>query len=301
MISFRYHLVSIVAVFFALALGILMGTNLLNQGVIEELQRQTDLAKARANNLREELDRVDGELTTFRTLTEDIEDLILDGKLAGQETVIVTAEGVDVALVGDSRDALERAGAQVVGLVFLTPRMGLGDDAARSDLAGILGRSESDPAELLEAEAGTAFGQRLVDGDGGFGIDVLGELSAAGFVSVRGQTDLSRIGGSDQVVVALAGDDDDPAANPVPFLLSMLTAVAEEGGAAVASEITEPAYPFVSLVRDAPELDGNLVTVDDGDTAPGRLGLVLGLQRLLQTGQGGDYGTDGDLPLIPTP
>jgi hypothetical protein len=301
LISFRYHLVSIVAVFFALALGMLMGTNLLNQGVIEELQRQTDAAKARANNLREELDRVDDELTTLQTLTGDIEDLILDGKLADRETVIVTADGVDVALVADARDALERAGAEIVGLIFVTPRIGLEDDAARSDLAGIVGGSASDPTEALATEAGAAFGQRLVDGSDGFGLDVLAELSGSGFVSVRGQTDLTTIGGSDQVLVALAGDDDEPSADPVPFLMSMLDEVVQGGGAAAAAEVTDPAYQFVSLVRDLPELDGNVVTVDNGDSAPGRLGLVLGLERLLQTGQGGDYGIDGDLPLIPPP
>ena len=35
MVSFRYHVVSIVAVFLAIGLGILMGTTVVRQGVVE--------------------------------------------------------------------------------------------------------------------------------------------------------------------------------------------------------------------------------------------------------------------------
>ena len=41
MISFRYHVVTIVAIFVALAVGILMGTTLLDQGLVSDLQRRT--------------------------------------------------------------------------------------------------------------------------------------------------------------------------------------------------------------------------------------------------------------------
>jgi hypothetical protein len=59
-------------------------------------------------------------------------------------------------------------------------------------------------------------------------------------------------------------------------------------------------FPYVALVRAA-GLDG-VVTVDDLDRAAGGSALVLGLDRLLSTGQGGDYGVkDGAEPLPPPP
>jgi hypothetical protein len=57
---------------------------------------------------------------------------------------------------------------------------------------------------------------------------------------------------------------------------------------------------FVPLLRDG-GLDG-LVTVDDLDESRGGAELVLGLERLLLSGQGGDYGVKGDAaPLPPSP
>ena len=42
MISLRYHLVSIVAVFLALALGVVVGTTVVNQGIVDETPRPSD-------------------------------------------------------------------------------------------------------------------------------------------------------------------------------------------------------------------------------------------------------------------
>ena len=48
---------------------------------------------------------------------------------------------------------------------------------------------------------------------------------------------------------------------------------------------------FVEDLRASNALSGDqLVTVDDVDRAMGQIALDLGLQRLLDLGQGGDYG-----------
>jgi hypothetical protein len=60
------------------------------------------------------------------------------------------------------------------------------------------------------------------------------------------------------------------------------------------------AVPFVDLLRRGGP-DG-VVTVDDVDESRGGAALVLGLQRLILTGEGGDYGVkDGSEPLPPPP
>ena len=46
MISFRYHVVSIVAVFLALALGVVVGTTALNGPITTDLRNKVDTAKA---------------------------------------------------------------------------------------------------------------------------------------------------------------------------------------------------------------------------------------------------------------
>ena len=46
MISFRYHLVSIIAVFLALALGIVVGTTALNGPITTDLRKQVNTLKS---------------------------------------------------------------------------------------------------------------------------------------------------------------------------------------------------------------------------------------------------------------
>ena len=54
MIDFRYHLVSIVAIFLALAIGIVIGTTALNGPVTEALQKGNASLNGDLNNLRDQ-------------------------------------------------------------------------------------------------------------------------------------------------------------------------------------------------------------------------------------------------------
>ena len=57
MINFRFHLVSLIAVFLALAVGIVMGYGVLGQPTVDTLQRRIDNVEANANRIRRENDR----------------------------------------------------------------------------------------------------------------------------------------------------------------------------------------------------------------------------------------------------
>ena len=46
MIPWRYHLVSIMAIFLALGLGVLVGTTVINPGLVKNLSSQTERADA---------------------------------------------------------------------------------------------------------------------------------------------------------------------------------------------------------------------------------------------------------------
>ena len=55
MISFRYHIVSIIAVFLALALGIVVGTTALNGPITKDLRHQVDSLKGDRNSLSDQV------------------------------------------------------------------------------------------------------------------------------------------------------------------------------------------------------------------------------------------------------
>ena len=305
MISFRYHIVSIVAVFLALALGVLLGTTVVNQGVIENLSQRTNSAVTRSEQLRSQVSELQAELRSWDQFGAAVEPMLISGQLNAREVVIVTQEGVDAAEVDGVRQALTDAGASVVSVIVVTNRMALLDEDARTELQTIIGplAPADDPAALSEAAAGE-LAARLTNGPAGGTTDLLSELIDGRFLVVRGGTGtIEQIGRASQALSILAGGNREPVLSPESFLAPLTVALAENGRPVVAAETAETAYPFVPILRRDGSLDGQVVTVDNADTMPGRIAVVLGLRDLLQEpGRGGHFGVKGGASaLIPQP
>ncbi|MBI2236944.1 MAG: copper transporter [Actinobacteria bacterium] len=313
MISFRYHLVTIVAVFLALGLGLLAGTTVLNPRVVTTLENRTESLLRTVGDLR---GRVDDLQATVSQLQEagDILPYLDSGGLVGTRVVIVTHDGVDDTLLAEARRALDTAGADVVAILSATDRIGAPDLATQQSLAGILGFQVSDPPPDLLDRAALLLGERLADGPRAVGqeepVDVLEELLSAGFLAVpAGSPGISDatvpgIGGRDQVLVVLGGGDGEPAVAPETFLVPLVNELVRRNVAVAAGEGTSTSYPFVETLRtDGAAREGDrMVTVDDLDLNLGGAALVLGLEQLLSTGQGGNYGVKagatGPIPRI---
>ena len=132
---------------------------------------------------------------------------------------------------------------------------------------------------------------------------MLVQLLSGGFLAPVGPAPdaatLQELGSPGQVVVVLSGGQgDEPVPAPEAFAVPLVETLAGLGRSVGAGESLATQFPFVALVR-ATGRDG-VVTVDDLDQAAGGSALVLGLDRLLSTGEGGDYGVkDGAEPLPP--
>jgi len=303
MISFRYHLVSIVSVFLALALGVLVGTTVVNEGLLQELNRRTEDAVKSADELRREVSDLRDEVRTRDQFAQAAERVLIEDRLTGREVVMVTLEGVDASDVDGVRRSLEDAGASVVAEMVITARMALTDEEAVSDLAAALDMLGSAGAEALSESAAQQLGSRLATGPDEIDSDLLVELTTSGFVDVQGTVAFEQIGGEDQALVLLAGGVGQPLVEPELFLAPLTEALAQAFRPVVAAETLDSEYAFVSIVRNNGGIAGSLVTVDNADQLPGRVAIVLGLHHLLLTpGRGGDYGVkDGAGSLLPQP
>jgi hypothetical protein len=313
LISFRYHLVSIVAVFLALALGVLVGTTVVNQGVVDDLNRRVDSALARSQQLRDQVASLQTDVRSWDTFGRTVEPVLISDQLPGRRVVMVTLEGVDLAAVDGVRQALVDSGATVESVLFVTPKMALADPDSQARLASILGVSSTDPSQLAQTAAQRLAG-RLAAGlppaasaSGSEQLippDLLAELVGADFLAVKGGNgSLGDVGAPDQAVVVLAGGSQDAVVEPGAFLEPFTAALAVSSHPVVAAESVNTVYPFVPLVREDAAVNGRVVTVDNADTMIGQVALVLGLRDLLATpSQTGHYGVKpGANSLIPKP
>jgi hypothetical protein len=301
-ISWRYHLVSIVAVILALALGVLAGATVVGDRFVDQLQNQTD-------NLQQRADVAEEDAARLREFANQASLLLTAGALVGPtgvgvDVVLVTQEPVDDDLRNQVLQSLEAAGANVVAQLTATER--LTDPASQEDLAALVDRPGLAPTALPSALA-VKVGARLkglsTQTDG---TDLLEELDPFVVVDPARDVDLRDVGGPSTVVVVLANDTSDPPTlDPqvflVPFAAELTKSPTNPVGAGEGSEST---VGFVNAVRDDGDAfpDGILVTVDDLDEAIGRTALVLGLANLIAApGSGGDYGDNGSGFLPPPP
>jgi len=303
LISFRFHLVSIVSVFLALALGVLVGTTVVNQGVLNDLRHRTDSAVDRSRTLEKQVADLQGQLKDWGNFATSVEPLLVDGQLTGRDVVLVTQEGVDAADLEGVRRTLQDAGGKVVSELVITKRMALTEQRARADLAELVGSSQStDPVDLAEEAAGR-FAARLTGGPDTPEADLLDRLRTSGFLIIRGGGTPQDIGATFQSFVLLAGGRDPPLLDPAQFLQPLASSLVESSRPVVAAETTETASSLVTLIRQDGSMDGHLVTVDNADQIPGRVALVFGLRDLLASpGKGGDYGVKDDASgILPKP
>lgn len=304
MISLRYHIVAIVAVFLALAVGVLVGGAFVQPALEEHLRSQTDELSQLNDDLRQQKDEVRAQLAATDAFVQAALPYLTEDRLLGRSVVVVTQEGVEDAVLGQAQRSLQEAGATVVAVISAREEIASEDPVTQARLAELLGIVGS-PSDPLPALTASALATRLANGGGGAQPqdDLLAQLLSAGFLAPVGsglsESTLAEIGSVGQVVVVLGGGPDEaPVLPPEAFAVPLVDGLAALDTMVAAGESATTVLGFVEDVRGA---DG-IVTVDDLDLSMGGAALVLGLDELLSTGQGGAYGIkDGAEPLPPLP
>ena len=115
MIDFRYHLVSIVAIFLALSLGLLLGSTELKPYVQRGLN---GLSKTQHNEIESLLgtrSQLQSQISSENQFALANAPSILHNVLADQQVVLVLAPGATGSVTSGITQALETAGAKVTG------------------------------------------------------------------------------------------------------------------------------------------------------------------------------------------
>ncbi len=121
MIDFRYHIVSIVAIFLALAVGIVLGAGPLQQQIGETLNQQVANLRREKIELRDELALAQGQVATVDEILGQRSEKLLAGELRSQSVLLLVLPGADRAAARDLSKVLLQSGAKVTGQVRLEP------------------------------------------------------------------------------------------------------------------------------------------------------------------------------------
>lgn len=270
MFDFRYHVASLVAVFLALVIGILVGVGIAGRGVREDALRR-DLANARS-----QLDQSQGKsafLERRQKATQDFVDesypALMAHRLDGKRIALVFVGSVD----DDVRSSVQKAVGDAGGKVAFMRALKLPVD--RKTMQSALARRR----QLIASYAGD-------DGLGKLGQGLAQELVAGGDTPLWNavgprliEEQTGRFGKADGVVVTrTVGPQRGPTGR---FLKGLYAGLGTASVPAVGVESSDASTTAVAVLRDA-----GLSTVDDLEQPTGRLALAL----LLEGGPSGRYG-----------
>ncbi|MGN6587257.1 MAG: copper transporter [Solirubrobacterales bacterium] len=271
--SARYHTASLIAVFLALAIGILIGAEFGGDAL---KNTRKDLEHSLVGNLQDARSRageLSGELNRSNEFGERVYPVLTREHLKGMRIAIVALGGLPTDLTADVENALGPTGARLVGVgVVREPvdLVGLAGDLAKTRFADL----RTNPDALTEL--GTGLGRQLVLG---------GTLPEV----VRGQL-FSRasgtFGGLDGVIVVRNQPE-----NMGPVQRSR----ANQLETALMSGITASRAPTVGIETTTTEpssvsffQSNDLASVDDADLTAGQLAMVYAMR-----GAEGSFGVKG--------
>ena len=302
MIDFRYHVVSIVAVFLALALGLFIGATSLRDTVKGDITTRTDAVFHTNQTLRSQIGDLKSQLKDAQSFDSGLTPYAVQGRLAGESVVVISAPGVDGNIRNNILKSLSLAGANVTADVRLQNQL-LDPNQAQflstlTDQVAISGHSVPNASgnaralALLADVLVTSPQQKPVARTAA--TRVLSAFAAGSLLSTSGD---STQPGSVAVLIAPPGPPAmaSPSPSPGTDTSSLLTTFARDldanstGTVVAGPQTSDQSGGLIDQIRHDKTLDGLVSTVDDADLPSGIITTVLALAE--QTGGGaGNYG-----------
>lgn len=163
MINFRFHLISLVAVFLALGVGVAMGASFVDRATVDSLRgRVDDLDEgyrrrgAELDATADQLSEVDGQAGALSGPDSEA----VTGRLSEQPVVFVTSDGIPGDVLDSARTTLAASDAVLSGTVRLQPAIGLEDEGVLRRVRDRLGFRTGEVGEVRDAvvdDLGTAL------------------------------------------------------------------------------------------------------------------------------------------------
>ncbi len=301
MISLRYHVISIAAVFLALAVGVVLGSTTLSRTLLSGLDNENEDLVEQVNHLESDKNAQAARLADADSFAASVGPMAVQGQLAQRTVVIVTTADARPA----DRDALKTliasSGATVTGELQLTesfndPRKAdqLKDIVVRLLPAGVQLPTASDPGTL----AGGLLGPLLLISKDDNKPQASQEETA---VALSGLTEGGFVKAAQglkpaQLAVVLTGGaaKGDGAGDQAATVARFATQLDRSGAGTVLAGGAGSAdgTGALGVVRADTAATSILSTVDNVDTPAGRVVTVLALREQLEGGVG-RYGNAG--------
>jgi hypothetical protein len=311
-IDFRFFLVSIAAVFLALAVGVALGAGPLKGEIDQQLRANVTQLSDEKDDLRTQMDaleRADRYRDTFATT---IAPGLIANKLNGHQVVLVALPGSDRKLLKTISDSIKAANGTVTGTVEVTQKWGdptnrqFMEDLTAQVIPGDIdlpsdGTAYDRAGALLARAVVTKDAKQIGQPDSGtttiIGAFAEGDLVKASDKLPRGDLAV--------VVAPVVKKDQKPPEGDDPNLAWVAIAKAMDsasrGAVVVGDQTTASELGMLASLRADTQITSQVSSVDVANLPSGQVAMVWALLEQAQ-GKAGQYGavgtTDGALPKL---
>jgi Copper transport outer membrane protein, MctB len=312
MISLRQHAFSLAAVFLALAVGVVLGSGFLSDTLLSSLRDEKRDLYTQINGLNDQKNILTEKLSAANNFDNQLVGRIVHDAL-GARTVVVfrtpDAKDDDVAAVSK---VVGQAGGTVTGTVSLTQEFVDANSAEklRSVVnSSILPAGAQLSTKLIDqgSQAGDLLGiTLLINPNPTPAVEdvqrdtVLAALRDTGFITYQPS---DHIGAANVAIVVTGGALPQDAGNQGVSVARFSAALAPHGSGTLLAgrDGSATGGAAVAVTRADAAMAAAISTVDDVDTAPGRITAILGLHDLINGGHVGQYGTGHGATSITVP
>jgi hypothetical protein len=319
-IDFRYHLVSIVAVFLALAIGIVLGSTELQGPAYNLLDKTTSKLQNELGQVSSQRDAAQQQATEGEMYAQAVEPTVLRGLLTKQRLLIVTEPGAQSSVVSGISTAALAAGASITGQINLATKFfdtsGTTQDSLNQttlDVAQAAGVQldssatyQQQAAQVIASEilttTASSDGKPPAADQATNAATMLQAYAASQFLSTTGQPANSA---TLAIVVTPQNPPPDGSADQVDqVLIPLVTELAAKSSATVVvgSSAGSGAGSPIAVLRSN-NVSSQVSTVDDADLVAGQTVAMQALAVRLAGGKAGSYGftANGATAIAPSP
>jgi Copper transport outer membrane protein, MctB len=305
-INFRYHVVSLTAVFLALAIGLVVGTAALNGPVSENLRAQLTALNKDNNAKRDQVNQYKDELNRNQDFANETAPYVLAGKLATRKIAVVALPGGADSAEGVAK-MLTVAGATITARItmedkFVDPNnanelLDLADQSSQPTIPAALLPSNSDGVETASA----LLGLTLLQGSAVINPDdvtaVLATLSKPGYISVADKS----VGGAEMIVLVAGPPPTDKDATKKTQNAVTVANQLHRNRPLVVAGTSVGDNNLVAEIRSDPTLVKEISTVDNASTVQGQVATAMATHERLLQNKIGQYGlAAGATSLVPS-
>ncbi|MBO8159179.1 copper transporter [Thermosyntropha sp.] len=280
MVDLRYHIASIIAIFLALGLGILIGSTIQGGGilvdqqqkVIDRLEKEFDVLRERESALLAQNESKNRIIENYENYSRTVMPFLIKDHLKGYNLAVVVTGNTDIP--AGIINALNMAGAEVGSKTVVLANIKLNDSSLIKKVVDFYNLPADTSVDNLRKYIASSVAGIIIN-PGGADPNVVDFLEESELVKFSGDynkpvSGVILVGGCNNIENYFASDFDQ----------KLIEDLLNKGMKVLGVEVSGVEYSYMEDYQK-----NNITTIDNVDLSPGQISLILALE-----GESGHYG-----------